>query len=56
MQEEIENKTLMLMINGTKFSGRMLHTAVSKYMAHCKEKKMQKRDVTPPPASSPSSS
>ena len=47
MQEEIENKTLMLMINGTKFSGRMLHTAVSKYMAHCKEKRLQKRDVIP---------
>ena len=47
MQEEVENKTLMLMINGTKFSGRMLHTAVSKYMAHCKEKRLQKRDVIP---------
>ena len=48
MQEEVENKTLMLMINGTKFSGRLLHTAVSKYMAHCKEKKLQKsHDVIP---------
>ena len=45
MQEEIENKTLMLMINGTKFSGRMLHTAVSKYMAHRKEKSC-KRTMT----------
>ena len=38
MQEEVENKTLMLMINGTKF----------RYLAHCKDKKLQKsRDVTP---------
>lgn len=47
MQEEVENKTLMLMINGTKFSGRMLKTAVSKYLAHCKEKKLQKGQVVP---------
>ena len=48
MQEEVENKTLMLMINGTKFSGRLLKTAISRYLAHCKDKKLQKsRDVTP---------
>ena len=47
MQEEVENKTLMLMINGTKFSGRMLKTAVSKYLAHCKEKKLQQGQVVP---------
>ena len=47
MQEEVENKTLMLMINGTKFSGRMLKTAVSKYLAHCKEKKLQNGQVVP---------
>lgn len=48
MQEEVENKTLMLMINGTKFSGRLLKTAISRYLAHCKDRKLQKsRDVTP---------
>ena len=34
MQEEVENKTLTLIVSGTKFSGRMLKEAVSKYLAH----------------------
>jgi len=42
MQEEVENKTLTLIISGTKFSGRMLKAAVSKYLAYCKGKKLQK--------------
>lgn len=34
MQEEVENRTLTLIINGTKFSGRMLRAAIGKYLAH----------------------
>ena len=49
MQEEVENKTLTLVINGSKFTGRMLKSAISKYLAHRKEVKHQKRqtDVVP---------
>jgi len=42
MQEEVENRTLTLIVNGTKFSGRMLKAAIGKYMAHRKEVKQQK--------------
>lgn len=41
MQEEVENKTLTLGINTTKFTGNVLKTAISKYLAHRKEKKLQ---------------
>lgn len=34
MQEEVENKTLTLMVSGTKFSGRMLKAVIGKYLAH----------------------
>ena len=47
MQEEVENKTLTLMVNGTRFTGRMFKAAISKYMAHRREvkhQKQQKRD------------
>ena len=48
MREEVENRTLTLIINSSKFSGRTLKAAVSKYLAHCSDKKRQKsRDVTP---------
>ena len=48
MQEEVENRTLTLIINGTKFSGRMLRAAIGKYLAHRRGKKQQAgRDVTP---------
>ena len=30
-------------VSGTKFTGRLLKAAISKYMAHCKEKKLQKQ-------------
>ena len=36
MQEEVENRTLTLVVSGTKFTGRLLKAAISKYMAHCK--------------------
>ena len=43
MQEEVENKTLTLVVNGSKFTGRMLKSAISKYLAHRKEVKVEKR-------------
>ncbi|MCX4371163.1 MAG: PcfB family protein [Dysosmobacter sp.] len=42
MQEEVENKTIALAINGTKFTGRMFKAAIAKYLAHRKEVKAQK--------------
>ena len=47
MQEEVENKTLTLMVNGTRFTGRMFKAAIAKYMGHRREvkhQKQQKRD------------
>ncbi|WP_270470984.1 PcfB family protein [Hungatella hathewayi] len=38
MQEEVENRTLTLVVSGTKFTGRLLKAAISKYLAHRKEK------------------
>lgn len=43
MQDEVESKTLTLIVSGTKFTGRLFKTAVTKYLAHLKEKKMQKQ-------------
>ena len=47
MQEEVENKTVTLIINSTKFTGRVLKSAISKYLAHRsakhREKKMDKK-------------
>ena len=39
MQEEVENRTLTLIVSGTKFTGRLFKAAISKYMAHRREKK-----------------
>ena len=38
MQEEVENRTLTLVVSGTKFTGRLLKAAISKYLAHRKAK------------------
>lgn len=47
MQEDIENRTLTLIVSGSKFTAGLLKSAVTKYMAHRKEKKMQKsRDAS----------
>ena len=42
MQEDIENRTMTLVISGSKFTGRLLKAALTKYLAHRKEKKVQK--------------
>ena len=43
MQEEMENRTLTLIVSGTKFTGRLFKAAISKYMAHRREKKLEKQ-------------
>ena len=47
MQEDIEQRTLTLIISGTKHTGRLLKAAISKYLAHRKEKKLQKGRDSP---------
>lgn len=43
MQEEVENRTLTLVVSGTKFTGRMFKAAIAKYMAYRKEKKLERQ-------------
>ena len=47
MQEEVENRTLTLVVSGTKFTGRLMKAAITKYLAHRKEKKLQKQKSRP---------
>ena len=47
MQEEVEQRTLTLVINGTKFSGRVLKSAVSKFVGFCRNQKAKKVNVHP---------
>ena len=37
MQDEVESKTLTLIVSGTKFTGRLFKAAMMKYLAHLKE-------------------
>ena len=43
MQEEVENRTLTLVVSDTKFTGRLFKAAIAKYMAHRREKKLEKQ-------------
>ena len=43
MQEVVENRTVTLIVSGTKFTGRLFKAAISKYMAHRREKKLNKQ-------------
>ena len=47
MQEEVEQRTLTLVINGTKFTGHMLKAAVAKFMAYRRNRKSAKVHVHP---------
>lgn len=49
MQEEVEHRSVTLIINSAKFSGRVLKAAIGKYMNHRKEKHREKKtqDVKP---------
>lgn len=38
MQEEVEQRTITLAVNTTKMTANVLKTAISKYLAYCKEK------------------
>ena len=49
MQEEVENRTLMLVVSGTKFTGRLFKAAICKYLAHRKEKKLRKQRIRDAP-------
>lgn len=42
MQEEVESRTLTLIVSSSKFTGRTLKEAISKYLAHCKAVKLNK--------------
>ena len=42
MQDEIEHQSVTLIVQSAQFSGRVLKSAISKYMAFCKERKQQK--------------
>lgn len=42
MQEEVENKTVMLAVNTSKMTAGVLQSALSKYLAYAKEKKLAK--------------
>ena len=50
MQEEVENRTLTLVVSGTKFTGRLFKAAISKYMAHRREKKLKSSAAEIPPS------
>ena len=47
MQEEVEHRTVTLVISTTKMSAQVLKSAISKYLAHCKEKKVEKARAGP---------
>lgn len=46
MQEEVENRTVTLVISSTKLTGRMLKSAISKYLAHRRAKKADRAHMT----------
>lgn len=47
MQEDIEHRTVTMVISGGKFTGRMLKHAIAKLLAHMKNKHHRHKDVTP---------
>ncbi|MBR0392960.1 MAG: PcfB family protein [Oscillospiraceae bacterium] len=49
MQEEVEQRSVTLIVNTGKFTGRVLKAAIAKYMAHRRDKSRQKQttDVIP---------
>lgn len=47
MQEEVENRTVTLAITTTKMTANVLKQAISKYLAHRKERKMEKARAGP---------
>ena len=47
MQEEVESRTVTLAISTTKLTGRVLKSAMAKYLAYLKAKKAAKTTVKP---------
>lgn len=47
MQEDIEHRSVTLAISATKLTGRVLKTAISKYLAHCRSVKVSKARASP---------
>ena len=47
MQEEVESRTVTLAVNTTKMTANVLKSAISKYLAYCKEKKLEKARAGP---------
>lgn len=49
MQEDIENRTVTLMVNSSKFTGRTMLSAIRKFLAHMKNRSppAQKQEVIP---------
>ena len=48
MQEEVDSRTVTLVISATKLTGRVLKSAMAKYVAHVKAKKAEKANTKPP--------
>ena len=44
MQEEVENRTLTLVVSGTKFTGRLMKTAISSIMGPRNRQTVEKRN------------
>ena len=47
MQEEVESRTVTLAVSTTRMTANVLKSAISKYLAYCKEKKMEKARAGP---------
>lgn len=47
MQEEVDSKTIALVINSAKLTGRLFIAAIRKFLEHQSAKKQQKADIIP---------
>ena len=47
MQEEVDSRTVALVINSAKLTGRVMMSAISRFLAHHAAKKQQKAEVIP---------
>ena len=43
MQEEVDSRTVALVISSAKLTGRVFKTAIDRYIAYSKNKKLQKQ-------------
>ena len=47
MQEELENRTVTLMVSGSKFTGRTLKAAVLRFLSYSRNKAKEHKNVVP---------